>query len=103
MLLCLWFWIKSPLLGFVQTSKFNVGRQSWESHFGRSEKRMPRGPTWVWPWLLEPPLALWLYPHLEVTFPLPSLPPELQSPAPKLASQMAQHSARSNTSLLRPF
>ena len=94
MLLCLWFWIKSPLLGFVQTSKFNVGRQSWESHFGRSEKRMPRGPTWVWPWL---------YPHLEVTFPLPSLRPELQSPAPKLASQMAQHSARSNTSLLRPF
>ena len=60
MLLCLWFWIKIPLLASVQTSEFNVGRQSWESHFGISEKRMPRGPTWVWSW------PFWLYPHLEV-------------------------------------
>lgn len=99
MLLCLWFWNKIPLLASVQTSEFNVGRQSWENHFGRSEKRMPRGPTCVWSW------PFWLYPHLEVTFPCPPppIPPELQSPALILASQMAQHFTRSNTSLLHPF
>lgn len=94
-------WIKIPLLASVQSSEFNVGRQLGESLWEKRGAHAQEPTLGLALALGAFPWPFWLYPHLEVTCPLPT--PELQSSALILASQMAQHFCRKQHLLLHPF